>query len=481
MNAAFQHPRNDPFSPTYNPGWRNHPNFAWNLGNSPGTQHFTPASTQHFPKGNTTPHNPDQDKRLNVLERGLETIIKASTQTTNMLTQTSSTLNSFMQSTGQMLNSNTQAIARLESQLSQLASAVSEREKEKFPSQPVVNPNNTGCSSSYEAQVNAIHSLRSGRQVDNQVRTPPSQTLDTVQIPSPSPSDESIQQSLPSDDQEPEPEPAFDRFRPVAPFPDRLRSRKHSPQEEKILETFKQVKVNIPLLDVIEQIPSYAKFLKELCTKKRRINVQKKVFLAANISEMLSNPIPLKRKDLGSPIISCIIGNTHIDKALLDLGASVNLLPYSVYQQLGLGILNPTKCTLQLADRSVKVPMGELEDVLIKVGDFIFPVDFVVLETQPVFNPKGQTPVILGRPFLATSNALINCRTGQMKLSFENLTADLNIFNPGDQPNNQPLEINYIQERSEEEEKEEECDLSFEEIFDEELEFLEEADQILRE
>nr|ABD63136.1 hypothetical protein 19.t00008 [Asparagus officinalis] len=131
-----------------------------------------------------------------------------------MLTQTSSTLNSFMQSTGQMLNSNTQAIARLESQLGQLASA-------------------------------------SGRQVDNQVRTPPSQTFDLIQIPSPSPSDESIQQSPPLDDQEPEPEPepVFDRFRPVAPFLDRLRPRKHSLQEEKILETFKQVNVNIPLLD----------------------------------------------------------------------------------------------------------------------------------------------------------------------------------------------------------------------------------------
>ena len=97
---------------------------------------------------------------------------------------------------------------------------MSEREKGKLPSQPVVNPKDTGCSSSYEAQVNAIHSLRSGRQVDNQVRTPPSQTFDPVQIPSPSPSDESIQQSPSSDDQEPEPEPepAFDRFRPVALF-----------------------------------------------------------------------------------------------------------------------------------------------------------------------------------------------------------------------------------------------------------------------
>ena len=94
-----------------------------------------------------------------------------------------------------------------------------------------------------------------------------------------------------------------------------------------------------------------------------------------------------------------------------------------------MGELKPTKVTLQLADRSVKVPLGEIADVLIKVGEFIFPVDFVVLETAPVENPRGQIPVILGRPFLATLNALINCRSGLMKLTFENMTVDLNIFN----------------------------------------------------
>ncbi|MDQ4222847.1 retropepsin-like aspartic protease, partial [Pseudomonas aeruginosa] len=113
---------------------------------------------------------------------------------------------------------------------------------------------------------------------------------------------------------------------------------------------------------------------------------------------------------------------------MLDLGASVNLLPYSVYQQLGLGELKPTKVTLQLADRSIKKPIGEIEDVLMKVGEFIFPVDFIVLETQPVNNPMNQIPLILGRTFLATSNALINCRNGPMKISFGNMTIDLNIF-----------------------------------------------------
>ncbi|XP_077251867.1 uncharacterized protein LOC143891108 [Tasmannia lanceolata] len=124
-----------------------------------------------------------------------------------------------------------------------------------------------------------------------------------------------------------------------------------------------------------------------------------------------------KYKDPGCPTIACSIGNIRIDHALLDLGASVNLLSYTVYKQLGLGELKPTIVTLQLADRSVKTPKWMVEDVLVKVSDFLFPVDFIVLDTQPVAHVKDQIPIILGRPFLATSNALINCRNGLMKLS----------------------------------------------------------------
>ena len=137
-----------------------------------------------------------------------------------------------------------------------------------------------------------------------------------------------------------------------------------------------------------------------------------------------------------------------IHKTLLDLGASVNLLLYLVYKQLGVGKLKPTRITLQLADRSIKIPKGEVEDVLNKVGEFIFPVDCVVLETAPVENPRGQITVILGRPFLATLNTLINCRSRLMKLTFDNMTTDLNIFNlekqPGDH-SDQPFDINMIQ------------------------------------
>jgi len=196
-----------------------------------------------------------------------------------------------------------------------------------------------------------------------------------------------------------------------------------------IYELFKQVKVNIPLLDAIKQVPSYAKFLKDLCTVKRRLNVKEKAFLTEHASAIIQFKTPPKYKDPGCPTISCIIGSHKIDQALLDLGASVNLIPYTVYEQLGLGEIKPTRITLQLADRSIKIPRGIVEDVLVQVDKFYFPIDFVVLDTAPIQGSNAPIPVILGRPFLATSNALINCRNGVMKLSFGNMTVEMNIFN----------------------------------------------------
>ena len=139
----------------------------------------------------------------------------------------------------------------------------------------------------------------------------------------------------------------------------------------------------------------------------------------------------MKYKNPRSPTISVNIGETCIDKALLDLGASVNLLPYSVYKQLGLGELKPTNITLSLADRSVKIPKGIVEDVLVKVEKFYYPVDFAVLDTEPVAEGTNQVPIILRRRFLATSNAIINCRNGVMQLTFGNMNLELNIFHLG--------------------------------------------------
>ncbi|XP_059668826.1 uncharacterized protein LOC132313908 [Cornus florida] len=173
-----------------------------------------------------------------------------------------------------------------------------------------------------------------------------------------------------------------------------------------------------------------------MCTQKRSSNshVPKKVLLTEQVSSIIQHCTAPKFKDPGTPRISCTIGNHQVERAFLDLGASVNLLPYSVYLQLGLGELKSTSIILQLADRSIKQPRGVIEDVIIKVDKFYFPVDFIVLDTEPVPEPKRHIPVIFGRPFLATANASINCRNGIMDLSFGNRKVRLNIFNASNCP-----------------------------------------------
>ena len=176
-------------------------------------------------------------------------------------------------------------------------------------------------------------------------------------------------------------------------FPQALKAKKKAINQAEILELLRQVKVNIPLLDMIKQVPTYAKFLKDLCIVKRGLNVDKKTFLTEQVSAIIRCKTPVKYKDPGCPTI---------------LGASVNLLPYSMYKQLGLGELKPTSITLSLADRSINIPKRTVEDVLIKVDKFYYPVDSVVLDTEPAAIGANYVHIILGRPFLATSNAIIN-------------------------------------------------------------------------
>ena len=126
---------------------------------------------------------------------------------------------------------------------------------------------------------------------------------------------------------------------------------------------------------------------------------------------------------------------------MLDLGASVNLLPYSVFVKLGLGELHPTPVVLQLADHSTKIPRGIVEDVLIQVDKFYFPVDFIVIDTQPIQDSRKHIPIILSQPFLATADAQIQCRIENMQLSFGNMIMELNIFNITKQPHNAYDEI----------------------------------------
>ena len=126
------------------------------------------------------------------------------------------------------------------------------------------------------------------------------------------------------------------------------------------------------------------------------MNVPKREFLASIVSSILLNQVPLNCDDSGCPTMSIVIENHNIHGALLDLGASVNLLRFTMYEKLGLRELKPTKMVLQLVDHSMSLPRGMVEDVFIKTREFIFSVDFVVLETEVVLSPENKIPVILG-------------------------------------------------------------------------------------
>ena len=149
------------------------------------------------------------------------------------------------------------------------------------------------------------------------------------------------------------------------------------------MKLFQQVHINIPLLDAIHHVSTYAKFLKELCTQKRELKIPKKIMLSEDVSVVLLNQLPQKMKDPEAPLISYVLESVTFNKALLDLGASVNLLPIAVYQQFQIDELKPTPVILQLANRSVRTPRGLVEDVLVRIDTCYFPVDFLILDIEP--------------------------------------------------------------------------------------------------
>ena len=296
--------------------------------------------------------------------------------------------------------------------VSRLISQQQMQEKGKFPSQTQPNPkvlHEEGSSCDPNSKLNEVKeiiTLRSGKELTN---------------PSPKAKDLG-QEAMDTEPEEVVIKQSVERNKSSRPFPQSLKTKKKAINQAEVLEVLRQVKVNIPLLDMIKQVPTYAKFLKDLCTVKKGLGINKKAFLTEQVNAIIQCKTPVKHKDPGCPTISVNIGGTCMEKTQLDLGASVNLLPYSRYRQLGLGELKPTSITLSLTDRSIKIPKGTVEDVLIQVDKFYYPVDFVVLDKEPAAVGANYVPIILGRPLFATSNAIINCRNGVMQLTFGNMT-----------------------------------------------------------
>ncbi|XP_060974037.1 uncharacterized protein LOC133039215 [Cannabis sativa] len=209
------------------------------------------------------------------------------------------------------------------------------------------------------------------------------------------------------------------------PFPQRFRKQQQDGKFKKFLDVLKQLHINIPLVEALEQMPNYVKFLKDILTKKRRLGEFETVALTEGCSTMLKSKIPPKLKDLGSFTIPCSIGGRDVGRALCDLGASINLMPMSIFKKLGIGEARPTTVTLQLADRSMAHPEGKIEDVLVQVDKFIFPADFIILD----YEADRDVPIILGRLFLATGRTLIDVQNGELTMRMNDQKVTFNVFN----------------------------------------------------
>ncbi|GJY16544.1 reverse transcriptase domain-containing protein [Tanacetum coccineum] len=192
-------------------------------------------------------------------------------------------------------------------------------------------------------------------------------------------------------------------YKPKILYPQRLRKEKIEAQYEKFLDMIRAVRINVPLVDVLARMPYYCKFLKELISNKQKIEQIYAAFISDESSAMIQNKVPPKLRDPGSFLIPCNFNKTFSYNALVDLGASINLMPYSLFAKLSFETLKPTKMSVRLADRSFQYPIGIAKNMLIEVGKFTFPVDFLILEMEE--DSKG--PLILGRPFLHTADVVI--------------------------------------------------------------------------
>jgi len=171
-------------------------------------------------------------------------------------------------------------------------------------------------------------------------------------------------------------------------------------------------------------MPLYSKFLKDMLTRKHKYIHQENIIVEENCSAVIQKILPPKHKDPESVTIPCSIGEVTVGKALIDLGASINLMPLSMRRRMGELEIMPTKITLQLADRSITRPYGLIEDVVVRVKHFIFLADFVVMDICE----DTDIPVILGRPFMLTASCIVDMGRKKLEMSFEDQKIDFDLF-----------------------------------------------------
>ncbi|CAN6716334.1 unnamed protein product [Malus baccata var. baccata] len=419
--------RHDPYSNTYNPGWRDHPNFKWRDPQQPQNQGgFRQQPPGFFPKTYGPPQNQAQSgPSASGTSLDNDALLKILTKLSNG-----------QEDQAKAMQNQDKRVDQLEKQIGQIAEFVGKfRDPRQLLSSTIPNPK--GGFESAKAIL-----LRSGKEIG--AGSTPSQTGPKSDVNVLIEEEESsmptakVVPPLPQIPKAPNLSNSANKGKNVSnsvhtnvfpsnvPFPSRFMQTKKEEAEKDILETFRKVQVNIPLLDAIKQVPRYAKFLKELCTTRKRMSTKEVVKVGENVSAILQRKLPPKCKDPGSFTIPCVIGNTRFESAMLDLGASINVMPYSIYASMNLGALKNDGVIIQLADRFNAYPKGVLEDVLVQVNHLVFPADFYVLKMDESDHAPS-LPILLGRPFMKTARTKIDVYSGTLSMEFDGEVVNFNL------------------------------------------------------
>ena len=349
-------PRNYHFKPNpnlpthYSPTLRNHENFSYGGGALQGPRHGQnpqqgyqqPPRFQQQHQGGEGRNDYQGQRRTQPFEEQMLQFMGDNKRLLHFHEQKLSDLEAFKSDT-QVFQKNTSAsLKNLETQVGQLALNMPNQSKGTFPSDTQKNPKD--CM--------AIQ-LRSGKDLSNNRRKERKEETEAEQEETGKEGEKSTQIEQPKGSKEQKQKEGVPAYTPSVQFPQRLQKARREEQISKFLDIFKKIEINIPFAEVINQMPIYAKFLKEILSKKRKTAEEGIVNLTATCSVVIQQKLPAKMKDPGSFTIPCSIGKYEFKKALCDSGASINLMPLSVVQRLNLGELTPTAITLQMVDISM--------------------------------------------------------------------------------------------------------------------------------
>ncbi|KAL7617803.1 hypothetical protein Lser_V15G04507 [Lactuca serriola] len=389
MGGYQGQPRPKGFQKNFNPNWRNNQNNPYPPKQNPPNLLMRPQHPQYpsqkppCPQTSFNPPNyqqpPQQGQSSGTHQTSLQELVTSLAQSQTQFQQ--ETKNTF---------------SNIQAQIGDLATAINKIEQRgRLPSQTEKNPNVSAITLRSGKTLGESNPKRFSREEEDEViMVEPSKVVAPPKEP-----------VVPNVDQ---PESSNKPIKPLVippPFPSRLAFSKKIEEENELFETFRKVQINIPLLNAIKKIPSYAKFLKDLCTKKRKFKANEKIQVNANVSAVIQKKLPPKCKDPGIFAIPCTIGDLHVKSAMLDLGASINVMPYSVFQSLNVGPLEETRVIIQLADKSKKTP-------------------------------SKSSMILLGRPFMHTAHTIIDVHKGKITMEFDGETIHFNIFEGMRYPSN---------------------------------------------